>query len=76
VTTYTGTLKFFRSDRPNGGFGFIKRDNSPVDDFLHISALPGINADALADGFTRFSYELVADAKNGKNKATNVRIIE
>lgn len=77
-TRYRGQLKFFRSDRPQGGFGFIRRDDSTIEDFLHASALrdAGINPDVLADGFTRFEYEIVEDPKNKRPKAANVRILD
>ena len=46
-TQYRGSLKSFRSDRPGGGFGFLRRDDSNIEDFLHASALrdAGINPD-------------------------------
>ena len=77
-TQYRGTLKFFRSDRPGGGFGFLRRDDSNIEDFLHASALrdAGINPDSLEDGFTRFSYELTEDPKTKRPKAANVRILD
>jgi cold shock CspA family protein len=73
----TGTLKFFRSDRPAGGYGFIARDGSSIDDFLHISSLREslINPDALVDGATRLSYEVESDSRNGKLKAVNLRVL-
>jgi cold shock CspA family protein len=75
---YQGTLKFYKSERPRGGYGFVCRDNSDVDDFIHVSALheAGINPDSLEEGVTRFAYELVEDQKNKKTKVTNVKILD
>jgi cold shock CspA family protein len=76
---FHGTLKFFKSERPNGGFGFIIRDDNPsINDFFHVSELhrAGINPDALEEGSTRFSYGVEKDAKNGKLKAVDLRIVD
>ena len=74
---YSGTLKFFNNQRGNGGFGFICRDGSDVDDFFHVTALrdAGINPDCLVNDVTRLAYELIEDPKNRKLKATNITII-
>jgi cold shock CspA family protein len=70
-------FKVFRSQRGNGGFGFICRDGADIDDFVHISAMrdAGINPDRLENDVTRLAYDLVQDSKNQKMKATNVRLI-
>jgi cold shock CspA family protein len=74
---YSGTLKFFNSQRDNGGFGFICRHGADIDDFVHISAMrdAGVNPDRLENDVTRLAYDLVQDSKNQKMKATNVRLI-
>jgi cold shock CspA family protein len=74
----TGQLKFFRSDRPGGGYGFIARDGVPLDDFIHITAVrdSGIRPESLEDGVTRFSYQLIEDPKNRKLKAVHLKIID
>jgi cold shock CspA family protein len=74
---YSGTLKFFNSQRGNGGFGFICRDGADIEDFVPISAMrdAGINPDRLENDVTRLAYDLVQDSKNQKMKATNVRLI-
>ena len=71
---FTGTLKWFGAER---GFGFVFRDGSDVQDFLHITALQlaNINADALRDGITRFSYTTEA-RPNGKSMVADVQIID
>jgi cold shock CspA family protein len=75
---HRGTLKFWSRTRASRSFGFICRDNSDVEDFLHLSALhaAGVNAESLQDGVTRFAYDLVADERNQKTKATNVKLID
>jgi cold shock CspA family protein len=76
---FSGTLKFFNSDRANGGYGFIIRDDDPtINDFFHVTTLnlAGIRPECLEAGVTRFSYDLMDDPKNGKTKATNMRIID
>jgi cold shock CspA family protein len=75
---YQGTLKFFKSERFRGGYGFLRRDNTTIDDFLHVSALhsAGINPDSLEEGVTRFSYALIEDPKNKKTKATDLKILD
>lgn len=78
---YQGVLKFYRTDK---GFGFIRRAGACAtadfngDDFVHASAIEaaGIKPEALVEGQTRFSYELVEDAKNKKLKAANIRILD
>jgi cold shock protein len=75
---YTGTLKFFNHQRGNGGFGFICRDNSNIEDFLHVTALrdAGINPDCLENDVTRLLYDLIQDSKSQKMKATNVQLLD
>jgi cold shock CspA family protein len=75
---YTGQLKFWSRTRASRSFGFICRDNSDVQDFLHISALhaAGVNVESLQDGVTRFAYDLAADERNQKTKCVNVKLID
>jgi cold shock CspA family protein len=77
VPQHTGVLKFWSRTRPSRSFGFIFRNNSDVEDFLHVSALhaAGISVESLQDGVTRFAYDLAEDERNRKTKAVNVTVI-
>lgn len=64
---YTGTVKFFNSDK---GFGFIKVDNSDKEVFVHFSAI-------LVDGYKTLnedqavSFDIVSNGD--REQASNVR---
>ena len=68
---YLGKIKIWNNDR---GFGIISRDDGKQPDvFVHISALTeGI--DSLPRG-ARVEFELAEDARTGKTRAVNVKII-
>jgi cold shock CspA family protein len=70
---FTGTSKFWDADR---AFGFIFRDESNIEDFVHISKLGHLNVAALQDGATRFRYDPEARNSPGRTMATNVQIID
>lgn len=69
---YSGTSKFL--DHANRGFGFICRDNSEVQDFLHVSNCTHLNLSALQDGVSRLRYNL-ATRPNGKAQAVDVELL-
>ena len=55
------------------GFGFIRPDEGGDDVFVHINGvLDGV--DVLVQG-TRVSYEIAEDARSGRTRAVNVRIV-
>lgn len=68
----TGTVKWFNSQK---GFGFIAPDNGGSDAFVHISAVQRAGLFDLAEG-QKVEFELVADRKNGKSAADNLRLID
>ena len=74
---YTGKLKFFDSGIGHRNFGFIFRDGSNDQDFLHISSLErsGVKPEALTDGVTLLSYELET-RPNGRSHAVNIKILD
>jgi CspA family cold shock protein len=65
----TGTVKFFNSQK---GFGFIVQDNGGPDVFVHISAVERAGMHTLNEG-QKISFDIVADRKNGKSAADNLR---
>jgi CspA family cold shock protein len=65
----TGTVKFFNSQK---GFGFIVQDNGGPDVFVHISAVERSGMHSLNEG-QKLSFDIVADRKNGKSAADNLR---
>ena len=65
---YSGVLKFFNQER---GFGFVFRDGSNDEDFIHVSKVGHLNVESFQDGVTRFVYQLETRS-NGKTMATNV----
>jgi CspA family cold shock protein len=67
----TGTVKWFNSQK---GYGFIQPDSSGPDVFVHISAVERSGLNGLSDG-QKISYELVADRRNGKSTAENIKLV-
>ncbi|CCM77316.1 cold-shock protein [Rhizobium mesoamericanum] len=65
----SGTVKWFNSTK---GFGFIQPDDGSTDVFVHISAVERAGLGNLSDG-QKITYDLVRDAKSGKNSADNLR---
>jgi CspA family cold shock protein len=66
----TGVLKVFKSDR---GFGFIKPDGERQDVFVHASAAERAGIQ-LKEGM-RLGFDVEADRKTGKPKASNLRLL-
>ena len=67
----TGTVKWFNSQK---GFGFIAPDGGGPDVFVHISAVERAGLSGLNEG-QKVSFEIVADRKNGKSSAEQLKAI-
>ena len=65
----TGTVKWFNNQK---GFGFIQPENGGQDIFVHISAVERAGMSTLNEG-QKLSFEIVADRRNGKSSAENLR---
>ena len=71
---HTGQLKFWSTR----GYGFVARENSSSDDYLHVTAVEaaGLNRDSLKPGM-RLAYDLEQDVKrNNMMKASNVQLLD
>ena len=66
-----GIVKIFNSDR---GFGFIKRDDSGLDTFVHVSDVARAGLTELREGMRR-GFEVETDLRRGKTKAVQLRLI-
>jgi len=67
----TGKLKMWNADR---GYGFIADDSGGPDIFLHISALQSAGIDPEKIGKNdRLTFD-VESTRDGKTKASNVRL--
>lgn len=66
----TGRVKMFKEDR---GFGFLKPDDGGPDVFFHVSSLR--EGDSIVAGVA-VKFELGADPKSGRTKATSVDLVE
>jgi cold shock protein len=64
-----GTVKWFDSRK---GFGFIQPDDGGKDVFVHISAVERAGMAGLNEG-QKIAFEVVADRRNGKSSAENLR---
>jgi CspA family cold shock protein len=64
----TGTVKWFNNQK---GFGFIQVENGK-DVFVHISAVERAGMSTLNEG-QKVSFDVVADRRNGKSSAENLR---
>jgi CspA family cold shock protein len=68
----TGTIKFFDTAK---GFGFIRPDEpGQADVYLHRSALEWAGIQTLERG-DRVSYEVRTSHCNGKNRASDLRLV-
>jgi len=63
-----GTVKWFNNQK---GFGFIQVENGK-DVFVHISAVERAGMSTLNEG-QKVSFDIVADRRNGKSSAENLR---
>ena len=63
-----GTVKWFNSQK---GYGFIQVENGK-DVFVHISAVERAGMSTLNEG-QKVSFDIVADRRNGKSSAENLR---
>jgi CspA family cold shock protein len=66
-----GTVKWFNSQK---GFGFIQPDDGSKDVFVHISAVERAGLAGLNEG-QKVAFEVVADRRNGKSSAENLRAV-
>lgn len=64
----TGTVKFFNTIK---GFGFIALENGESDVFVHASAVERAGLGSLVEG-QKVSFDIVKDARSGKNAADNL----
>ncbi|MCZ8370082.1 MAG: cold-shock protein [Porphyrobacter sp.] len=67
MTTKTGTVKFFNTDK---GYGFIQPDDGSSDSFVHITAVQAAGMNSLEKD-QRLSFELER-GRNGKESAVNL----
>ena len=63
-----GTVKWFNNQK---GYGFIQVENGK-DVFVHISAVERAGMSTLNEG-QKVSFDIVADRRNGKSSAENLR---
>ena len=63
-----GTVKWFNNQK---GYGFIQVENDK-DVFVHISAVERAGMNTLNEG-QKVSFDIVADRRNGKSSAENLR---
>ena len=63
-----GPVKWFNNQK---GFGFIQVENGK-DVFVHISAVERAGMNTLNEG-QKVSFDIVADRRNGKSSAENLR---
>ena len=63
-----GTVKWFNNQK---GYGFIQVENDK-DVFVHISAVERTGMSTLNEG-QKVSFDIVADRRNGKSSAENLR---
>jgi cold shock protein len=66
-----GTVKWFNGQK---GYGFIQPDGGGGDVFVHISAVERAGMQVLNEG-QKVSFDVVANPKNGKSSAENLRTV-
>ena len=66
----TGSIISFKEDK---GYGFIRPKDSDHNVYLHISALQAAGIDKVKVG-QRLTYDLLS--QDGKNSATNIKLLE
>jgi cold shock protein len=67
-----GECKCFFAER---GFGFLKRDDRAEDAFVHIKDIERAGIAELRPG-DRVSFELEQDARSGKMRACDLRLVK
>ncbi|MBN8957799.1 MAG: cold-shock protein [Rhizobiales bacterium] len=67
-----GTVKWFNGQK---GFGFIQPEDGSKDVFVHISAVERAGLYSLAEG-QKVTFDLVQDARSGKQSAGNLAAAE
>ncbi len=67
----TGTVKWFSTQK---GFGLIAPDGGGNDAFVHISAVERAGLADLHEG-QKVGFDLVADSRNGKMSADNLKTL-
>jgi cold shock protein len=67
----TGIVKWFNNQK---GFGFIQPESGGKDVFVHISAVERAGMATLNEG-QKISFDIVADRRNGKSAAENLRVV-
>ena len=65
----TGIVKWFNNQK---GFGFIQPEDGGKDVFVHIGAVERAGMSTLNEG-QKLSFDVVADRRNGKSAAENLR---
>jgi len=66
----TGSIISFKEDR---GYGFIRPKDSDENVYFHISALEDSGIEKVEMG-QRLTYEI--SSKDGKNSATNIKLLD
>ena len=66
-----GIVKWFNGQK---GYGFIQSDDGGKDVFVHISAVERAGMTNLNEG-QKVSFDVVANPKNGKSSAENLRAV-
>jgi cold shock protein len=66
-----GTVKCFSPDK---GYGFIQPDDGGKDVFAHIRQVEEAGMHSLNEG-QKISFDVVANPKNGKSSAENLRAV-
>ena len=65
----TGTVRWLNATK---GFGSIQPDAGGPDVFVHVSAVERAGLRGLNEG-QKIAYEVVADRRNGKSSADNLK---
>jgi cold shock protein len=66
-----GTVKWFSGEK---GYGFIQPDDGSKDVFVHVKAVERAGMQNLTEG-QKVTFDLVANPKNGKLAADNLRAV-
>lgn len=66
-----GTVKWFNATK---GYGFLKPEDGGGDVFVHVTDVKKAGLSGLVEG-QQVEYVLAADARNGKNVATDLCLV-